>query len=83
MLYIIYHIISYHIVSYRIISYHIILYYISFYFIGIWLHVSTTSGHPLATKIYKTEITIAKPTSLGPLWLVMLMQFQLYMFSHP
>jgi len=53
------------------------------YYIGIWLHVSTISGHPQATKIYKIEITKAKPTSLRPLWLVMLMQFQFYMFSHP
>jgi hypothetical protein len=43
---------------------YLMLYHIISYYIGIWLHVSTTSGHLQATKIYKIEITIAKPTSL-------------------
>jgi hypothetical protein len=31
------------------------------YHVDIWLHVATTSGHPQAVKIYRTEITIITP----------------------
>jgi hypothetical protein len=32
---------------------------------GIWLHVSTTTGHPQAVKIYNIDITIATPIMGG------------------
>jgi hypothetical protein len=34
-------------------------------YIGIWLHVSTTSGHPQAVKICEIYITIAIPIMGG------------------